>query len=159
MATFYEAVEGVTHGIAYHPVGEVFVGDAVLDDAYADTQGKTLDGRVLYKPSSKEAYEEYLRNQQHLLVDGSPRGVVGFEPTGEDSFVGSQKVNDDGSGDLVEADPQVAKPEDGDPLVPDSAEAERRLNAPADEDVLATTPVAEGVEGGSGPAPVTVKKK
>lgn len=145
MATFYESVSGVTHGMSYYEPGAVFAGDESLDAAFDSTEGK-VDGEVQYKKSDKKSYDAFMADRNHDLVDGSPRNIVGFEPTGEDALTSSQVGADDKP---VEADKQAGKPEEGDPLAPDSAEAERRLGL--------NVKAAAGVQGGAGPAASTTK--
>lgn len=141
MATYYKAVDGITDGMTFYERDRVFVGNENLDAHYEETKGKQGD-RVLYVKVDKKAYDTYVEQSQDALVDGTPRSVVGFEPTGEDSLVDSQ-TNDDG--DALDADKQAGKPEDGDPLEADSAEAARRAG-------LDVKPSA-GDKGGAGPAP------
>lgn len=155
-ATYYKAVGGITDGMAYHGSGEVFVGSEALDQHFEDTEGKQGDV-LLYEKVDRAAYVEYLDGLDHSLVDGSPRNVVGFEPTGEDSLVAEQKAGVEPDADPLKADEQAGKPEDGEPIPFDSAEAERRADAPADEDAVATVPTAEGSDGGGAVAP-SVKK-
>lgn len=141
--SFYKAVGGITDGMAFHGAGEVFVGSEALDSHFEDYEGKNGDV-VLYEKADKAAYDKYVAEIDHRLVDGTPRGVVGFEPSGEDSIVSTQRVA--GSEDLLEADPETGKPGEGDPIALDSAEAERRATANPD-----------GTEGGSGVAPSAEK--
>lgn len=131
---YYRAVAGVTHGLSYYSAGSVFVGDDDLNAAFEATGGKTSDGDVLYEAASKSDYDSY-KADRDVLVDGSPRGIVGFEPVGDAAMAESQvaSVDDDGKVTLVEADAEAGKPSDGDPLPPSSPEAERRA-AVAGED-------------------------
>lgn len=143
--TYYKAVDGITDGMTFYERDRVFVGNENLDSHFEETKGKQGD-RVLYEKVDKKAYDEYVASTEDALVDGTPRSVVGFEPTGEESLVDSQ--TDDG-GDALTADKQAGKPEDGDPVDPDSAEAARRAG-------LAVKPAA-GDKGGAGPAPDAAK--
>lgn len=125
MATnYYKAVGGITDGISHYSEGEVFAGTETLDAHFEETGGKSGD-RVLYEKSDRKAYDEFTASRENGgNISGSPEGVVGFAPTGEDSLVETQKSE---GGDLLEADPQAGKPEDGEPIPPSSPEAERRL--------------------------------
>lgn len=143
--TYYRAVDGITDGMTFYERDTVFVGTETLNAHFAETGGKQGD-RVLYEKTDKKAYDAYMADRGDALVDGSPRGVVGYEPTGEDSLAESQTDDD---GETVKADPQAAKPEDGDPLPPDSAEAARRAGLDVDQ--------ADGDEGGAGPTPDAAK--
>jgi hypothetical protein len=137
---FYKAVGGITDGMSFHGAGEVFVGSEAIDSHFEDTSGKSGDD-VLYEKVDRAAFDKYMAGVNHALVDGAPRGVVGFEPSGEDSIVSTQHVDGVNDSDLLKADPETGKPSDGDPLAFDSAEAERRGTASAD-----------GASGGAGPA-------
>lgn len=146
MATsYYKAVDGITDGMTFYERDRVFVGTETLDAHFADTGGKQGD-RVLYEKADKKAYDTWTEENTTALVDGSPRGVVGFEPTGKDALVDSQTDDDD---ELLKADTQAAKPEKGDPLDPDSTEAARRLGVDVKQ--------AAGDKGGVGPAPDAAK--